>query len=106
MTVVFDAGKNSGDNFARLAKTGLHYVGSVPASGCGDLTALPAAARSIVDQERFGGLTAFDTRRVTYGTDLRALLTHPPQLHATPAARLDRTTPGQARRQLGGHSGH
>ena len=32
MTVVFDAGQNSEDNFAHLAGTGLHYIGSVPAS--------------------------------------------------------------------------
>src|ERR1022692_2817130 len=61
MTVVFDAGQNSEDNFAHLAGTGLRYVGSVPASDCPDLTALPASARAIVDQERFGGLTACDT---------------------------------------------
>jgi transposase len=41
MTVVFDAGQNSGDNFAHLAGTGLHYIGSVPAGDCPDLTALP-----------------------------------------------------------------
>src|SRR5712691_6340386 len=66
MTVVFDAGQNSEGNFAHLASTGLRYVGSVPASDCPDLTALPASARTIVDRERFGGLTAFDTRRVVY----------------------------------------
>ena len=32
MTVVFDAGQNSEENFAHLAGTGLHYIGSVPAS--------------------------------------------------------------------------
>ena len=55
MTVVFDAGQNSEDNFAHLAGTGLHYVGSVPASDCPDLTALPAAVRTVVDEDRFGG---------------------------------------------------
>ena len=30
MTVVFDAGQNTDANFADLAATGLHYVGSVP----------------------------------------------------------------------------
>ena len=50
-------------NFGYLAGTGLHYIGSVPASDCPDLTALPASARSVVDRDRFGGLTAFDTRR-------------------------------------------
>ena len=33
MTVVFDAGQNSEDNFDHLAGTGLRYIGSVPASG-------------------------------------------------------------------------
>src|SRR5207245_2456045 len=43
MTVVFDAGQNSEANFAHFAATGLHYIGSVPASDCPDLTALPAS---------------------------------------------------------------
>src|SRR6266702_1336217 len=60
MTVVFDAGQNSGANFTHLAGTGLHYIGSVPASDCPDLTALPASARTLVDKDRFGGLTACD----------------------------------------------
>ena len=67
MTVVFDAGQNTEANFAHLAGTGLHYIGSVPASDCPDLTALPVTVRSIVDQNRFGGLTAYDTRRTVYG---------------------------------------
>src|SRR4249920_1726725 len=51
MTVVFDAGQNSEDTFARLAAAGLRYVGSVPASDCPDLTALPASARALVDKD-------------------------------------------------------
>jgi transposase len=101
MTVVFDAGQNSGDNFAHLAGTGLHYIGSVPASDCPDLTALPAAARAIVDEDRFDGLTAFDTRRVVYGTDRRAILTHSPELHQSQAAGFDGTTLAKADRKLG-----
>ena len=42
LTVVFDAGQNSEANFAHLAGTRLHYIGSVPASDCPDLTALLA----------------------------------------------------------------
>jgi transposase len=100
MTVVFDAGQNSGGNFAHLAGTGLRYVGSVPASGCPDLTALPATARSVVDESRFGGLTALDTRRVVYGTERRAILTHSPQYHASQAAGFDGTTLGKTGRKL------
>src|SRR5712691_2910181 len=75
LTVVFDAGQNSEANFAHLAGAGLHYIGSVPASDCPDLTALPATARSVADEGRFGGLTAFDTRREVYGTERRTILT-------------------------------
>ena len=100
MTVVFDAGQNSEANFAHLAGTNLHYIGSVPASDCSDLTALPAAARSIVDPGRFGGLTAFDTRRDAYGAQRRTILTHSPELHQSQARGLDGTTLAKASRKL------
>ena len=100
MTVVFDAGQNSEDNFAFLAGTGLHYIGSVPASDCPDLTALPASARSVVDQERFGGLTCYDTRRVVYGAERRAILTHSPELHESQARGFDGTTLAKAGKKL------
>src|ERR1017187_1677213 len=100
MTVVFDAGQNSEANFALLAGTGLHYVGSVPASDCRDLLALPADARTVVDKERFGGLTACDTRREVYGTGRRAILTHSPELHEHQARGFDGTTLAKAARQL------
>jgi hypothetical protein len=100
MTVVFDAGQNSAGNFAHLAATGLRYVGSVPASDCPGLTALPASARGVVDQERFGGLTAFDTRRVVYGAKRRAILTHSPELHQSQARGFDGTTLAKAGRKL------
>jgi transposase len=100
MTVVFDAGQNSEANFALLAGTGLRYVGSVPASDCRDLLALPADARTVVDKERFGGLTACDTRREVYGTERRAILTHSPELHEHQARGFDGTTLARATRQL------
>ena len=100
MTVVFDAGQNSEGNFAHLAGTGLHYIGSVPASDCPDLTALPAAARTVVDEQRFGGLTAFGTRRETYGAQRRTILTHSPELHAAQARGFEGTTLAKAGKKL------
>lgn len=100
MTVVFDAGQNSEANFALLAGTGLRYVGSVPASDCRDLLALPADARTVVDKDRFGGLTACDTRREVYGTGRRAILTHSPELHEHQARGFDGTTLAKVTRQL------
>jgi transposase len=100
MTVVFDAGQNSEANFALLAATNLHYVGSVPASDCRDLLALPASARSVVDEGRFGQLTACDTRRALYGADRRAILTHSPELHEHQSRGFDGTTLAKAGRKL------
>ena len=100
MTVVFDAGQNSEANFALLGGTNLHYVGSVPASDCRDLLALPAAARSVVAESRFGQLTACDTRRAVYGTERRVILTHSPELHAHQARGFDATTLAKAGRKL------
>jgi transposase len=100
MTVVFDAGQNCEANFAHLAGAGLHYIGSVPASDCPDLTALPASKRSVVDEDRFGGLTAYDTRREVYGAPRRAILTHSPDLRDSQARGFDGTTLAKAGRRL------
>jgi transposase len=100
VTVVFDAGQNSEANFAHLAGTGLHWIGSVPASDCPDLTALPASKRVLVDEQRFGGLTAFDTRRVVYGTERRTILTHSPELRESQARGFDGTTLAKAGKKL------
>ena len=100
MTVVFDAGQNSQDNFTHLAGMGLHYIGSVPASDCPDLTALPATARAVVDEDQFGGLTAFDARRETYGATRRTILTHSPELHESQARGFDGTTLAKAGKKL------
>ncbi|MGH3123921.1 MAG: IS1634 family transposase, partial [Streptosporangiaceae bacterium] len=96
MTVVFGAGQNSEASFAHLAGTGLHYIGSVPASHCPDLTALPASVRAVVDEDRSGGLTACDARRQVYGAERRAILTHSPELHKSQARGFDGTTLAKA----------
>ncbi|HUW16689.1 MAG TPA: IS1634 family transposase [Actinomycetes bacterium] len=100
MTVVFDAGQNSESNFEHLAGTGLRYIGSVPISDCPDLAALPATARTVVDADRFGGLTAHDTRRQVYGTQRRAILTHSPELHECQARGFTHTTLAKASKKL------
>ena len=100
MTVVFDAGQNSAASFTHLAGSGLHYIGSAPASDCPDLTALPASKRSLVGEDRFGGLTAFDTRREVYGAQRRTILTHSPELHAAQAAGFTGTTLAKAGKKL------
>lgn len=91
VTVVFDAGQNSVANFAHLAATGLGFVGSVPPSDCPDLLAVPATNRHLLDETRFGGLSALETRREVYGTQRRVVLTHSPTLHQAQSRGFDQT---------------
>ena len=91
LTVVFDAGQNSTANFTHLAEVGLHFVGSLPPSDHPELLAIPARRRTRVDADRYGGLTAVETRADALGADRRVLLTHSPTLHAKQAAGLDQT---------------
>jgi transposase len=91
LTVVFDAGQNSAANFAHLAEVGLHFVGSLPPADHPDLLALPARRRRLVDADRFGALTADETRVQALGAERRVVLTHSPTLQAKQAAGLDQT---------------
>jgi transposase len=91
LTVVFDAGQNSAGNFAHLAEVGLHFVGSLPPSDYPDLLALPTRRRTVVDAERYGGLTAAETRIEALGATRRVLLTHSPTLHAKQARGFEQT---------------
>jgi transposase len=100
VTVVFDAGQNSAGNFARLADLGLHYVGSLPPCDHPDLLAVPASRRRLVDPERFGGLTAYQTRTHALGACRRVILTHSPTFHQAQAAGFDQTL-ATAQRRLG-----
>ena len=62
---------------------------------------MPAPARRLVDEDRFGQLTVYDTRRAIYGTGRRAIFTHSPELHQHQARGFDCTTLAKATRQLG-----
>ena len=90
-TVVFDAGQNSAANFAHLAETGLHFVGSLPPSDFGDLLAVSARRRRPVNPEKFPGLSAHDTRALVFGTDRRVILTHSETLHTAQSRGFDQT---------------
>lgn len=91
VTVVFDAGQNSASNFGHVTDTGLAFVGSIPPSHVADLLALPASDRRTVDKDRFGGLSALETRRKVYGAERRVILTHSPTLHDAQTAGFTQT---------------
>jgi hypothetical protein len=99
LTVVFDAGNDSVANQDDLAGLGLHFVASLPPSWHRDLLAIPARRYQLVDQDRFGGLTATETTAQALGTGRRVIITHSPTFHDRLARGFAQTL-ARAERQL------
>jgi len=101
LTLVFDAGQNSDDNFALFEGSPLHFVGSLPPSDHPDLLAVAKSAYRAVDKVRFPGLRAFEARKEVFGTERRVVVTHSEGLHDKQSRGFDQTL-AKARRQLSG----
>jgi transposase len=99
LTVVFDAGNDSVANQDHLAGLGLHFVASLPPSWHRDLLAIPARRYQLVDQDRFGGLTATETTAQALGAGRRVIITHSPTFHDRQARGFAQTL-AKAERQL------
>jgi transposase len=99
LTLVFDAGQNSADNFELFEDSPLHFVGSLPPSEHPDLLAVPKGRYRAIDEQRFVGLTAFETTKVVFGVKRRIVVTHSENLHDKQSRGFDQTLT-KARRQL------
>jgi len=99
LTLVYDAGQNSDDNYKLLDGSPLSFVGSLPPSDHPDLTAAPKNRYRVVDAERFVGLTAFEARKVVFGKERRLVVCHSDGLHAKQSRGFDQTL-AKAHRQL------
>jgi transposase len=99
LTLVFDAGQNSGDNFELLEGLPLHFVGSLPPSDHPDLLAVPLSDYRPVDPEHFAGIVAFEAEKVVFGEQRRVVVTHSDGLHDKQSAGFDQTL-AKAHRQL------
>jgi transposase len=99
LTVAYDAGQNSADNQQHLEATRLGFITSLPPSDHPELLAVPPGRFSVVDDDRFPGLTAYETSVEAYGFTHRTLVTHSPTLHAAQAQGFEQTL-AKARRQL------
>jgi transposase len=99
LTLVFDAGQNSADNVELIEDSPLHFVGSLPPSDHPELLAVGKARYRAVDEERFPGLSAFETRKIVFGVERRIVVTHSANLHDKQSRGFDQTL-AKARRQL------
>ncbi len=99
LTVVYDAGQNSGDNHTVVEEHGIGFVGSLPPSDHPDLLAIPDRNYQAVDPDRYPGLRYVDTTVTALGVTRRAVLTHSATLAAKQSRGLDQTL-AKARRRL------
>ncbi len=76
LTLVYDAGQNSDDNYEALDDAPLHFVGSLPPSDHPELLAISKDRYRVVDEAAFPGLTAFETTKVVFGAERRRVLCH------------------------------
>ncbi|CAN5752488.1 transposase [soil metagenome] len=100
LTVAYDAGQNSTVNHAHVEASQVGFVTSLPPSQHPDLLAVPASALSVVDNDRFAGLTAYDTTVDALGVTRRAIVTHSPSFHDAQTRGFAQTL-AKAQRQLG-----
>ncbi|SHE61984.1 hypothetical protein SAMN02745225_01129, partial [Ferrithrix thermotolerans DSM 19514] len=76
LTMVYDAGQDSLSNQSLIHESPLHFVGSLPPTQHKDLLAIPRSDYISVDEERFLGITAYESRTTALGGEYRVILTH------------------------------
>jgi transposase len=99
LTLVYDAGQDSSDNQELMEESPLHFIGSLPPSDHPDLLAVPLRRFRKVDEERYPGLRAFESRAEVFGVERRVVVTHSQNLHDKQVQGFEQTM-GKARRQL------
>jgi transposase len=99
LTLVYDAGQDSEANQAAVAASPLHFVGSLPPSQHPELLAISRKRYQVVDAERFGGLSAVETKATALGAEYRVIVTHSETFHTKQSRGFDQTL-AKARRAL------
>jgi transposase len=100
LTLVYDAGQNSDDNYELLDGAPLCFVGSLPPSDHPELLAIGAGRYRVVDEEAFPGLRAFETTKAVFGKERRLVACHSDGLHEKQSRGFDQTL-AKVHRQLG-----
>ena len=99
LTLVYDAGQGTVANHEFMDESPLHFVGSLRPFDHPDLLAVAKRRYRTVDEKRFPGLRAFESRVTVFGHERRIVVTHSQRLHDKQVAGFAQTL-AKARRQL------
>ena len=99
LTLVYDAGQGTMANHEFMDESPLHFVGSLRPFDHPDLLAVAKRRYRSVDEKRFVGLRAFESRVTVFGHERRVVVTHSQRLHNKQVAGFAQTLT-KARRQL------
>jgi transposase len=91
LTLVYDAGQDSAPNQSAIADSPLHFVGSLPPAQHKELLLIPRRRYQVVDEERFPGLSATETRTTALGATYRVIITHSDSFHQKQSRGFDQT---------------
>ena len=83
ITVVFDKGNNSEDNFNKLAKTPYHFVGSLKLKEVEDLLDIPLQDYQKLTHRRLQGVRVLRLKREVFGYQRTIVLTYNEELFLT-----------------------
>ncbi|MCK4530066.1 MAG: IS1634 family transposase, partial [Candidatus Marinimicrobia bacterium] len=78
VTLIFDKGNNSKDNFEKLEKSGLNFIGSLKLCEHKDLAEISNRDKRFKQQTRKGmeGIKAFSVNKHVYGSDYTLVVMH------------------------------
>ncbi len=99
LSVTYDSGQNSSSNQTHIERAGLGYVTSLPPSDHPQLLAIGKDRFTVIDSDRFEGVSAHDTTVTALGVTRRAVITHSEAFHQRQRRGFEQTLT-KARRQL------
>lgn len=99
ITLVFDKGNNSEENFDAFAQTGLHFVGSLKLCQCPDLLQIPLAQYRPLSGDGLEEVRAYRVRQAVFGQERTLLMTYNENLLAGQLQGIGRNL-GKCRQEL------
>ena len=76
ITLIFDKGNNSQDNFEALPKTGMHFVGSLKLNQCPELLDIPLREYRTLKGKNLEAVKAYRARRDVFAQERTVVVTY------------------------------